>query len=130
MQLTDSQLNLFAKTGIQTADLWCWKRPLCELRLNHGQIYFLATIFISCFIIKFHCRSFQRVSLDVHQQQTRNLIELRHFGWHEKPEPSKSSILSGNGRQAQLFDSLPRHAIINLCGVDLLNEGLSTSCCH
>ena len=28
----------FADVGIRSADLWCWRQPLCQLRHNHGPI--------------------------------------------------------------------------------------------
>ena len=33
------EIRNIADVGIRTADLWCRKRPLCQLRHNHGPNY-------------------------------------------------------------------------------------------
>ena len=35
-QLTHLNSKIVANVGIWSADLWCWRRPLCQLRHNHG----------------------------------------------------------------------------------------------
>ena len=45
-QLTENIGSIkFAKDRIRTADLWCWKRPLCQL--NHNHCPFLTLFYIS-----------------------------------------------------------------------------------
>ena len=36
LQLTNKYVRNIDDVGIRTADLWCRKRPLCQLRHNHG----------------------------------------------------------------------------------------------
>ena len=45
-QLTENIGSIkFANDRIRTADLWCWKRPLCQL--NHNHCPFLTLFYIS-----------------------------------------------------------------------------------